>query len=248
MEKIMSEKIIGFKIGSSSQKGEDGIDQDIVDACASKIVAVRRSSFVVASGAYIEGVKHFQKRGKDVASLSDRTIAAAGLNSASQAWVRGFNKLGVEAVPLYITHHELGDAKERSEIISFIHEALAQDVIVVCNENPLDNEELKKLAYGGDNDGLLADVAIKLGADAVFLTDEDGFLVEKELVRGFSVASLGELSMHCWEANEEGTGGMRSKVRAAADVYLAGNEAYIGNVMIDDYNKILNGQGTKMVQ
>lgn len=244
----MSEKILGFKIGSSAQKGEDGIDQRIVDSTTEKIVAVKRPSFVVASGGYIEGVKNFQNRGKNLANFTDRITTANGLNSASQAWVRGFNRLGVEAVPLYVTHHELGDAKERSEIVSFIFEALEQQVKVICNENPLDNSELKKLAYGGDNDGLLADVAIKLGADAVFLTDRDGFMVEERLMTEFSVASLGKLSLHCWEANGDGTGGMSSKVLAAADVYQAGHQAYIGNVAIDDYNKILNGHGTRMVQ
>lgn len=247
----MSEKILGIKIGSSSQKGDNGIDQRIVDACTEKIVDINRPSFVVASGAFIQGESIMRRKGKKLSNA--RIITAAGLNSASQAWVGGFNRLGIEAVPLYITHHELGDTKERSEIISFILGALKEGVKVVCNENPLDNEELKKLKYGGDNDGLLADIAIKIGADALFLTDEDGFMVRNEygqssLLREFSTATLGDLTTHCWEASDSGTGGMDSKVRAAADVYNAGHQAYIGNVTIGDYNEILNGFGTRMVQ
>ncbi len=245
-------KIIVIKYGSKCVVNKDGLDLAKIDTYAKKIVQLKETHdvVVVASGSVAVGKRRCQTAGKLPESISNRALASLGSAEAAVAWEQSFAKYDILASQILVTHREIDSKEEGPSLIAAISESLAAGIVPVINENDiLSQAELKKLSYGGDNDGLAAHIAKRIRAETLLLlTSVDGFLIDGVVQRQLKTADMESVSQHFEEASSEGTGSIQSKLIAAADATTAGVRAFIGHAGAD-YTHILNAQtGTEVLQ
>lgn len=250
---MKNKKVIVVKYGSKCVVNRSGLDQYRIDGYARKLASLRKSyqMVVVASGSVAAGKRFWLKGGSSQTMPDPQVLASIGSAGANEAWRRGFQKQGMFAGQILITHQELEDEKERGNLMSAIDKFFNYGVVAVVNENDiLSTKELKKLAYGGDNDGLAAHLAITLSAEAVlFLTDTEGYIENGSVRRKVSLSETESLQQHFQNTNEEGTGSMQSKIEAAFKAATVNIKAFIANAETQSYEDIIKGDvGTEVVR
>ena len=152
------------------------------------------------------------------------------------------------------------DVQEGSALLDSYREMAASGMIPLFNENDvLEKREMDKLDEGGDNDGLAAHVATRLGATNLLLltADVDGFKVGGEVQSQVKIDDIPELAKHDFGKNNGGSGGIIPKLEAAAQAVIDGQSAsdgqtglraFIGRATAD-YGAILAGEiGTEVIQ
>lgn len=246
-------KVLVIKYGSKCVVDGVGLDQARIDEYARKIAGLRKTYeiLIVASGSVATGKRFCAERDPSGEVLDAQVLASIGSAGANEAWRLAFKQQNVLAGQVLITHKEIDDQKEGDKLIMAIQNLFGHGVIPVVNENDiLSSNELKKLAYGGDNDGLASHIAVRLSAAAVlFLTDTEGYIENNELKTQVKITEIDGLQQHLQNANQEGTGSMQSKLEAAARAAAANTKAFIANAGAADYQQILAGRvGTEVVQ
>lgn len=247
-----SKKIIVLKYGSKCVVSGIGLDADRIDAYAEKIVQLKKTHdvVVVSSGSVAVGKRLCLAAGKPFNEISSRALASLGSAEAAAAWGKSFAAHNILASQILITHREIDSREEGTSLVQAINESLAAGIVPIINENDiLSQDELKKLAYGGDNDGLAAHIAIRLEAESLLLlTSVDGFLINGVVQPRLKISDIDSVSKHFEEASQEGTGSIKSKLIAASEAVSSDVKAFIGNAE-SDYQQILNTQtGTQVVQ
>ncbi len=151
-------------------------------------------------------------------------LATIGNPVLARLWQQAFSAFSVTSSQVLVTHRELEIDTERARLLSVLNKSLSLGVVPIINENDaLSDEELKKLIYGGDNDGLAAEIAKLLGAKHLVLyTNTDGFLVEGEVQRNLSLSELNKLDSHASESDRGG--GMVTKLEAARNFASYGSD------------------------
>jgi len=255
---LASYEMAVVKFGSNCLVDDEGLDQRRIDAYAKQLQQMRwqhnLNLAVVSSGAVAAGKRRYvhdlKWLPKHVEQIDDQVLAAAGNPQVAQAWAQAFKPYYVATGEVLATHHELKDKDEKKALQQSIQRMREQLVVPVVNANDaLEQKELRRLKEAGDNDFLAADLAVGIGAKVLLLcTDQDGFMVDGTVQGRVSVSDIGSLQHHIYESNDEGTGGMGTKLAAAAVAASAGIEAYIGNAGAN-YAQILAGEiGTQVVQ
>lgn len=248
MEKIMNKtnherELVVVKYGSSCvTKGHRGGVMDNLEAnidwFSAQLAEVHKSYdvLVVTSGAVAVG----RSLWPDVQSVegdeNDRFFAASGNPYLMQSWLIRFRHHGIKAGELLLTHSDIDDVKEPDSPGNELRKSLAVirglGGIAICNENdPLNTKELAKLKYGGDNDGLASHLAIGLGASALLLmTSTNGVLKPNAArVKHVNPNAQSWSSVKRWAGgpNNNGRGGMKTKVEAAVEAAQHGIAAFI---------------------
>lgn len=246
-------ELIVLKYGSDSVTNGRGMDQQRVDGYAEQAAELhaRHGLIIVTSGAVAVGAWRWQQAGRDPEVADKQVLAAHGSAGANIAWEQALDKVGILAGQGLATHLEIDDPGEGGVLVKALRKMLKEDTVPVMNENDLlSDQELKKLTYGGDNDGLATHIAIRLAAKKLFfmtnvegLHSSTGLVHEINFARGeqkTALALAGESSGH-------GTGGMLSKVSSALDAAAMGIEAYIAQAGTP-FPDIISGQaGTHIV-
>ncbi len=158
-------------------------------------------------------------------------LATIGNPVLARLWQQAFSAFSVTSSQVLVTHRELEIDTERARLLSVLNKSLSLGVVPIINENDaLSDEELKKLIYGGDNDGLAAEIAKLLGAKHLVLyTDADGFMVDGRIQSKLSLDKLDELSPHAGKSDRGG--GMVTKLKAARDFasHRAESKSYVAH-------------------
>lgn len=232
------------KYGSKCVVNGDSLDIGKVDFYAAKLANLTKTYDldIVSSGSVAYGKRIVKSSQKDHKEFDDRVLASMGSAGLAEVWRLAFARHGLLSGQLLVTHRELEDQKESSDLRQAIYQNSKAGVISVCNENDLlSDKELKKLSYGGDNDGLAAHLAVRLRADKLLLlTDVDGLLVGGKLKLKIQASEINDLKQNLNQSNDEGTGSMASKLEAAAFAAQNGVQAFIGKAEAD-YDEILKG-------
>ena len=247
---MKDKKVVVVKYGSKCVVNGTGLNQAKIDEYARKLVALHNDyrTVVVASGSVAAG-KRFWVENSKLSVPDSQVLAAIGSAGANEAWRLAFKKQMLFTGQILLTHRELEDDDESDNLLSALRKLFQHDVLPVINENDiLSTKELKKLAYGGDNDGLAARLAIKLSAEAVlFLTDVDGYIEDGIVKRHAKLKDMETYRQYLHRSNEEGTGSMESKLSAASEAVRADIRAYVASAEVADYQKILDGKvGTEV--
>lgn len=252
---MISKSVIIVKYGSKCLVNDRGLDQAQIDGYARKLAALTTAHtlVLVTSGSVAVGKRLWLESGRGAQTVEAQVLASLGSAGVAEAWRAAFKMLGLLSGQVLVTHREIDDPEESSSLSEGINNNASHGVISVVNENDiLSVSELKKLTYGGDNDGLAAHLAIRLRATALLLlTSVDGFIVDNAVLKSLKTADIGQLHPHFLAANEEGTGSIESKLLAAKSA--VSDEAsdvavFIGNANAD-YQQILAGQtGTQVIQ
>lgn len=249
----MIKKYLIVKFGSSCLVNDVGLDQARIDQYAKKLSKLydKYNLVLVSSGSVAVGKRFLSEMGRDVKNFDSATIASLGSAGAAGAWQVAFKKQDILAGQILVTHREIDDNKEGLALDEAIKNNAQSSVVSVVNENDvLSQKELKKITYGGDNDGLAAHLAIRLKADALLLlTDVEGFMQNNKVRRKIQVSEISFLQENLIVSGGDGTGSMHSKLDAAMSAAIEDIKTFIVDAGTLDYKKILDGEtGTEVVK
>ncbi|RJU11046.1 glutamate 5-kinase [Xanthomonas campestris] len=195
-------------------------------------LAAGREVVIVSSGAVAAGRAILPKAAEAGAAIAARqALAALGQAQLIALWQRFFER---PVAQVLLTHDDLRNRRRYLNARATLGELLRLGALPVINENDTVSVDELKL---GDNDNLAAIVAALVDADALFIaTDIDGLYSadprSNPLARPLDkVAELSSevLAMAGGSGSSVGTGGMRTKLEAAAKAGAAGIETYLFN-------------------
>ena len=220
------------------------LDIAAVERLASQIAGVIRSGrsvVLVASGAIGSGLGELglSTRPKTMPQL--QAAAAVGQGRLMQAFHDVFARHHVMVAQVLLTRDDFEDRKRYLNIRNTLAALRQYDALPIINEN--DTVAVEEIRFG-ENDVLAALVTTMLGAELlVFLTNVDGLMKDGAVLDVVADVNGETLSLVRSERSALGSGGMGSKLTAAAMVTQAGELAAIANAAIPNVlERLLAGE------
>jgi glutamate 5-kinase len=230
-------KRVVVKVGSAVLTGRDGLDLLVMDDLARQIAFLAdtgREVILVTSGAVAAGKKRLGAGRKLKEELMvKQALAAIGQGALMGSYEEVFAAYGRQVAQLLLTHTDLSQRDRYLNVRNTILSLFDFGVIPIINEN--DTVSVEELRFG-DNDTLGALIANMIDADMyIMLTDVDGLCTgnpaenpESRPVYTVSNINSEVQQMAGHTTSSMGTGGMRSKIRAAKMVATCGGSSFIG--------------------
>jgi glutamate 5-kinase len=233
---------IVVKVGTNVLADRAGaLDRTRIQALADQLVRMRsggRKVALVSSGAIGAGVGRLGlgKRPTDLPHL--QACAAVGQSALMQAYQEALAPHRVQAAQILLT---AGDFDSRVRYLNARHTILTlfeYDCLPIINEN--DTVAVAEIKFG-DNDHLAAMVANLLQAPLlILLTNVDGLFTadpsqnpDAQLIATVPQIDRAVIDLAAATTSELGTGGMRSKLRAARLATMAGSAVIVANGAVD---------------
>lgn len=227
-----------IKVGTNVLTAEDGtLDPARLQALSDQIHRIRQSGrqvALVSSGAIGAGVGRLAlgKRPADLRHL--QACAAIGQSFLMRAYQECFDRHGINTAQILLT---AGDFDHRTRYLNARNTILTLfewQVLPIINEN--DTVSIAEIKFG-DNDHLAAMVTNLLQAPLlILLTVVDGLYSSDprvdpsaEKVANVSSIDVSVMEMAGTSSSTLGTGGMRSKLRAARLATAAGESVIMAN-------------------
>ena len=194
--------------------------------------AAGREVVIVSSGAVAAGRAILPRVEEAGAAIAARqALAALGQAQLIGLWQRFFER---PVAQVLLTHDDLRNRRRYLNARATLNELLRLGALPVVNENDTVSVDELKL---GDNDNLAAIVAVLIDAEVLFIaTDIDGLFDANprthplaNLVPEVSELTPEVLAMASGSGSEVGTGGMRTKLEAAAKAGAAGIDTILFN-------------------
>ena len=225
-----------LKVGSSLLAGEgEGLSPRHALNLAqfvSSSIAAGREVVIVSSGAVAAGRGLLHRKPQAGAAMAERqALAALGQAQLIALWHRFFDRAVAQVL---LTHDDLRNRRRYLNARATLQELLALGALPVVNENDTVSVDELKL---GDNDNLAAVVAALIDADALFIaTDIDGFYTanprthaDAQPILDVEALTPEFFAMAGGAGSGVGTGGMHTKLEAAAKAAAAGIETFLFN-------------------
>lgn len=191
-----------------------------------------REVVIVSSGAVAAGRAILPRAAEAGGAMAQRqALAALGQARLIELWQRFFER---PVAQVLLTHDDLRNRRRYLNARATLKELLALGALPVVNENDTVSVDELKL---GDNDNLAAIVAALIDADVLFIaTDIDGLYdanprthPDARLVPEVTELTAEVLAMAGGSGSAAGTGGMRTKLEAAAKAGAAGIDTVLFN-------------------
>lgn len=220
-----------IKVGTSLIAPGGRIDTVRMRALVDQLELDKHEYLIVSSGAIASGMSKLalQERPRSVPLM--QACAAVGQSLLMHTYEQLFFGKKVVA-QLLLSSDDFTSAVRYQNLQNVLHQLLRLGVVPIVNEN--DSVSVRELVGAfGDNDELSALLATAVEADwLLLLTDVDGFIsangARERLVR--TVRRLTpQMEALCRGEGKLGTGGMRSKLRAAKVASEAGVQVAIVN-------------------
>jgi glutamate 5-kinase len=245
---------IVIKVGTSSiTRGGSGASSDFMDSIARQVKYLRDTGIevlIVTSGAIGIGLSTMDARSKSREIPIRQAAASIGQSLLMQKWNESFQKYDTTVAQILLTYDFYSDREKYLNLRNAIQTLLEYKAVPIFNEN--DAVCVKEIdATFGDNDTLSAMVSIKMDADLlIILSDVDGLYDKnpkifgdakkistvKEITDGIK-ASAGDAT------SRVGTGGMRTKIKAAEICHEAGCNMIIAGSDVDNViERIIAGE------
>ncbi|WP_313272860.1 glutamate 5-kinase [Stenotrophomonas sp.] len=195
-------------------------------------VLAGREMVIVSSGAVAAGRAIVPKAAEAGAAMAARqALAALGQAQLIALWQRFFER---PVAQVLLTHDDLRNRRRYLNARAMLNELLALGALPVINENDTVSVDELKL---GDNDNLAAIVAALVDADALFIaTDIDGLYTadprsnaDAQPINEVAELTPDVLAMAGGSGSAVGTGGMQTKLQAAAKAGAAGIDTFLFN-------------------
>lgn len=234
MSVITQAKRVVVKVGTSTLTYENGkLNLKRIERLCKVLSDLQNSGreiVLVTSGAIGVGVGKLGLSGRPQETEKKQAVAAVGQCELMFIYDKFFGEYNRTVAQVLLTGDVVANEHNRRNTENTFGELIKMDIIPVVNEN--DTVAVDELVGNqiGDNDTLSAIVAKLVGADLlVILTDIDGLYdsnprVDPAARRIPYVARVTEevLSLAGGTGSSRGTGGMRTKVAAAATANEAG--------------------------
>lgn len=191
-----------------------------------------REVVIVSSGAVAAGRAIVPKVAEAGATMAARqALAALGQAQLIALWQRFFER---PVAQVLLTHDDLRNRRRYLNARATLNELLALGALPVVNENDTVSVDELKL---GDNDNLAAIVAALVDADALFIaTDIDGLYTadprrdpQAQPIDEVVELNAAVMAMAGGCGSAVGTGGMLTKLQAAAKAGAAGIDTLLFN-------------------
>ncbi|MFA6680110.1 MAG: glutamate 5-kinase [Candidatus Methanomethylophilaceae archaeon] len=233
-----------IKIGTSSITKGDGVSSDFMDSVAEQVKKLRDSGkkvLIVTSGAIGIGLQAMHATPKPREVPIRQAAASVGQSILMQKWNDSFQKNDLVIAQILLTLDFYSDREKYLNLRNAIQTLLEHGVVPIFNEN--DAICVKEIdAMFGDNDTLSAYVSSKMDADLlVILSDVDGLYdkdpklyTDAKLISTISEINESVFSMAGGTVSRVGTGGMKTKLRAAEICKEAGCNMMIVNSSISN--------------
>ncbi|WP_155286717.1 glutamate 5-kinase [Lacticaseibacillus zhaodongensis] len=242
MKRVMDAKRVVVKVGTSSLIYPTGkVNLQAIDRLAYTLAALNNQGYemiLVSSGAIGVGldVMHMQQRPDAIAE--QQALAAIGQSELMTLYTQRFSDYGAQVGQLLLTHDIFEFTLSRRHVLDTFNTLLKRKIIPIVNENDsVAVDELDHLTTFGDNDQLSALVTTRVDADLlIVLSDIDG-LYDRDPNK-FADARIQKVVPEITDAimtgasgssTRFGTGGMVTKLRAAARVMAHGDKMVLAN-------------------
>jgi glutamate 5-kinase len=198
----------------------------------SSALAAGREVVIVSSGAVAAGRAILPRAEQPGAGMAARqALAALGQAQLIGLWQRFFER---PVAQVLLTHDDLRNRRRYLNARATLNELLDLGALPVVNENDTVSVDELKL---GDNDNLAAIVAALIDSDVLFIaTDIDGLFnanprtnPEASLIAEVAELTPEIFAMAGGSGSAVGTGGMRTKLEAAAKAGAAGIDTVLFN-------------------
>ncbi len=239
---IQGSQRLVIKIGSALLADDDGnLQTEWIDALAADAAELQRAGteiLIVSSGAIAVGRRILGlargPRNRALRLEESQAAAATGQVRLAHAWQGALARYGVLVAQILLTIEDTENRRRYLNARSTIATLLKLGVIPVINEN--DTVATEEIRFG-DNDRLAARVAQMVSADTcVILSDIDG-LYTADPAHDTGATHIAEVhaitpeieAMAGATSNEDGSGGMVTKIEAARIALQAGCRLAIGD-------------------
>lgn len=229
-ESLKAARRLVVKIGTNALTNATGrFNRAHFESLTSDLVAAARERelVVVSSGAIALGVErlNYPARPKDIPGK--QACAAVGQSRLMQAYEEAFGTQGRLVAQVLLTHDDVQDRRRYLNARHALERLLSERVVPIINEN--DTVSVAELKFG-DNDTLAGLVAGLVEADAlIILSDVEGLYdadprgnPDAKLLSEVKEVTPEILALSGGSVSGVGTGGMGTKVRAAAQVTEVG--------------------------
>jgi glutamate 5-kinase len=227
---VKDAKRVVVKIGTGALTGTGGhFHRERFEALSDEVAlaAEGRELVVVSSGAIALGVERLGFKGRPSDIPGKQACAAVGQSRLMQAYEEAFAKRGRVVAQVLLTHDDVQDRRRYLNARNALRRLLAERAIPIINEN--DTVSVDELKFG-DNDALAGLVAALVEADAlIVMSDVEGLCTadptrdpKAELLTQVEAITPEVLALAGASASAVGTGGMATKVRAAAQATQVG--------------------------
>ncbi len=236
-ESLKNRRRIVVKIGSAllTRDGQ-GLNSDGIQDWAAQLAQLRGRGMevvLVSSGAVAAGMQRLGRSTRPHALHELQAMAAIGQMNLVQVYESAFQRHGLHAAQVLLTHEDLADRGRYLNSRSTLRTLLEFGVIPVINEN--DTVATEEIRFG-DNDTLAALVTNLIEADLLLiLTDQRGLYdrdprqdPEAKLVTEGNAGDPQLLTM-AGGSGALGRGGMRSKLLAAEKAARSGASTVIAS-------------------
>ncbi len=229
-ERILRDaKRVVIKVGSTVLSDGDGFATDRLARLVAEICSLPPAQIaLVTSGAVAVGTAKLRSAKRPRTVPQRQAAAAVGQIGLMAMYENHFAEHGRTTAQVLLTHDDLANRRRYIHARHTFEQLLSAGVVPVINEN--DTVAVEEFLAFGDNDNLSALVATLIGADLlVILSDVAGLHTanphDDDTARRVSVVDEIDDAIHSYATDTTvslGTGGMRSKLRAAAKATAAG--------------------------
>jgi glutamate 5-kinase len=222
---------IVVKVGTNTICDDAGrLDHKAVGSMARQIAEVVWSGVsvtLVASGAIGSGVGELDLPARPKALSQLQAVAAVGQGQLMRAFHDAFARHGIKVAQVLLTREDFEHRRRYLNIRNTLAALEKFSALPIINEN--DTVAVDEIRFG-DNDILAALVTTMMGADLlVFLTSVDGLMKDGWVLDSVRRVDQETMSLVRGDRSSLGSGGMASKLTAAALVNRAGQFAAVAN-------------------
>ena len=247
-------KRIVVKIGSNILTRKEGLNLGLIENISRQISALIDKGLevlLVSSGAMALGVKKLGLPARPDEIPLRQAVSAIGQAGLINEYEKAFDAYGKKVAQILLTSDDLSARHRYLNARNAMHALVSWGVVPIINEN--DTVSVEEVRFA-DNDNLSAMIALLMDGDVLInLTDIEGLydkdprvFPDAKLIREVSQITDEVREMATGIPGRLGTGGMASKITAAAKVTDAGipmiiTKGDIPDVLLKLYEGELSG-------
>jgi len=239
---MQKKKRILLKIGSNTlTKETDNLSRGKIEDIASQIAQLKDScEFILVSSGAIAVAKQFVKlESKQEDVFIKQALASIGQPQLIRVYQEIFREYGLLSSQCLLSYSDFEKVQSKTNITNTIKVLVNNNYIPIINEN--DTVATDEIKFG-DNDKLAALTASILNVDLLIIATNTNGIYTKESIEKNAPETIAEVTNFEELKNEivnskssHGSGGMESKIEAAAVAKNAAIETWIVNGLEDNF-------------